>query len=88
MVSAASNLVYCGALASAQSHPIRALRLAGASESIAASAGAAATRLTSVMVERWMDKSRQELGARRSAVCVAEGRAMTRERAIEYALRG
>ncbi|HET6310461.1 MAG TPA: tetratricopeptide repeat protein [Candidatus Nitrosotalea sp.] len=87
-IPAASMLIYLGALASAQSHPVRALRLAGASASLAASAGAVTLRLTRAMVERWLDTSRRELGQRRSAACWAEGHAMTREHAIEYALNG
>ena len=59
----------------------------GASEA-AASAGAVATQLTRQMVERWLDTSRLELGPRRSAACLAEGSAMSWERAIEYALKG
>jgi hypothetical protein len=86
--SRASMLAYFGALAAAQSHSVRALRLAGASESLAASAGAVTLRLTRAMVERWLDKSRRDLGPKRSAACWAEGHAMTRERAIEYALKG
>ncbi len=86
-IPASSILLYCGALAAAQSEPGRAMHLAGASESLAASAGAAPSRLTRATVERWLDKSRRKLGAKRSAAFVAEGRAMTRERAIEYALR-
>jgi tetratricopeptide (TPR) repeat protein len=86
-IPTATALLYWAALAAAQSRPVRALHLAGASESIGASAGAASTRLTTAIVERWIDKSRRELGTKRSAGCVAEGRAMSRERAIDYALK-
>jgi len=87
-IPTATTLLYWAALAAAQSRPVRALHLAGASESLGASAGAALTRLTRGIVERWMDKSRRKLGTTRSADCVAEGRAMSRERAIDYALTG
>jgi predicted ATPase/DNA-binding CsgD family transcriptional regulator len=86
-IGLATPLMYFAALAAAQGHPSRALRLSGASEALAASAGGVATRLTRPLVERWLDKSRLELGVRRSAAYSAEGRAMSRERAVEYALK-
>jgi predicted ATPase len=86
-IGLATPLMYFAALAAAEGHPSRAVRLSGASEALAASAGAVATRLTRPLVERWLDKSRLELGPRRSAAYWAEGRAMSRERAIEYALK-
>jgi predicted ATPase/DNA-binding CsgD family transcriptional regulator len=81
-------LMYFAALAAAQSHTIRALRLAEASESLAESTGAVPIRLTRSIVEGWLDKSRLELGPERSAACRSEGHAMTRESAIKYALDG
>ncbi|MDQ2942507.1 MAG: tetratricopeptide repeat protein, partial [Candidatus Dormibacteraeota bacterium] len=84
----ATPLMYCAALAAAQSDPVRALHLAAASESLAESAGAAPIRLTKPIVERWLEQSRRAVGPKRSAACAAEGRAMTRERAIELALTG
>jgi predicted ATPase/DNA-binding CsgD family transcriptional regulator len=87
-IGLATPLMYFAALAAAQGDPSRALRLSGASEALAASAGAVATRLTRQVVERWLDKSRLELGPRQSAVYWAEGRGMSRERAIEYAVKG
>lgn len=87
-IPGATNLLYCGALAAAQSDPIRALRLVGASAVLAESAGAASARLTRPIVERWLDRSRSEVGPERSAEFIAEGRAMSRERAFEYALHG
>jgi len=86
-IGLATPLMYFAALAAAQGHPSRALRLSGASEALAASAGAVATRLTRPLVEMWLDKSRLELGPRRSATCRSEGRAMSRERAVAYALK-
>jgi predicted ATPase/DNA-binding CsgD family transcriptional regulator len=85
-IGVATPIMYFAALAAAQSHPTRALHLAGASEALAASAGAAPTRLTRPVVERWLERSRGALGPNRSAACWAEGRAMGREGAIEYAL--
>ncbi len=87
-IGLATPLMYFAALAAAQGHPSRAVRLSGASEALAASAGGVATRLTRPLVDRWLDKSRRELGPRRSAAYAAEGRAMSRERAVEYALKG
>jgi len=86
-IGLATPLMYFAALAAAQGHPSRALRLSGAAEALAASAGAVATRLTRPLVELWLDKSRIELGQRRSATYRAEGRAMSRERAVAYALK-
>lgn len=86
-IGLATPLMYFATLAAAQGHPTRALRLSGASEALAASAGAVATRLTRPLVELWLDKSRMALGQRRSATYRAEGRAMSRERAVAYALK-
>ncbi len=86
-IGLATPLMYFAALAAAQGHPSRALRLSGASEALATSAGGVATRLTRPLVERWLDKSRLDLGPKRSAAYSAQGRAMSRERAIEYALK-
>ena len=85
-IGVATPLMYFAALAAAQSHPAEALRLASASEALAASAGAVPTRLTRPLVKRWLDQSRRIVGPKRSAAYSAEGRAMSRERAIEYAL--
>jgi predicted ATPase/DNA-binding CsgD family transcriptional regulator len=87
-IPTSSTLLFYGVLAAAQSQPIRALRLEGASESLEVSVGAVRTRLTTSIVERWLDKSRGALGVKRSTSCVAEGRAMTLERATDYALKG
>jgi predicted ATPase/DNA-binding CsgD family transcriptional regulator len=87
-IGLATPLMYFAALAAAEGHPSRALRLSGASDALAASVGGVATQLTRPLVERWLDKSRQDLGPRRSAAYCAEGRAMSRERAIAYALKG
>lgn len=88
IIGVATPLMYFAALAAAEPDSVRALRLAGASEALAESAGAAPIRLTRPIVERWLDRSRQEVGPERSAAFQAEGRAMSRERAIEYALKG
>ena len=85
-IGVATPLMYFAALAAAQSYPTDALRIAGASEALAASAGAVPTRLTRPLVKRWLDQSRRALGPKRSASCWADGRAMGLERAIEYAL--
>jgi predicted ATPase/DNA-binding CsgD family transcriptional regulator len=84
----ATTLMYFAALAAAQSHPVRALHIAGSSQSLGESTGGTPIRITRPVVQRWLDRSRRALGPTRSAACWAEGRAMTRERAIEYALKG
>ena len=79
-----SSFMFLGVLAAAQSNPMRALRLAGASESL--SEPRDPMRLSKPLVERWLKPIRRELGVERSAVWLAEGRAMPRERATDYAL--
>jgi predicted ATPase/DNA-binding CsgD family transcriptional regulator len=73
-------------LAAAQSHSIRALRLAGAAEALYEPVSSARFSIEKPGLERRLERSRHELGPERSAVCWAEGRAMSQERAIEYAL--
>lgn len=87
-IALATSLMYFAVLAAAQQDPIRALRLAGASEALAEFAGAAPIRLTRPMVEPWLDRSRRTAGPERSAALREEGRAMSRQRAVEYALKG
>jgi predicted ATPase/DNA-binding CsgD family transcriptional regulator len=84
----ATPLMYFAALAAARSQPVRALHLAAASEALGESAGAAPVRLTKPIVEQLLEESRRKLGPGRSAACEEEGRAMTRDHAIEYALKG
>jgi non-specific serine/threonine protein kinase len=81
-----ATIRYFAALAAASSQPARALYLGGASESLAESMAVAPIRMMRPLVHRWLEQSREELGDDRAATCWAEGRAMTRDRAIEYAL--
>jgi non-specific serine/threonine protein kinase len=83
----ATNLMYFAALAAARSDALRAGRLGGAAESLAESAGAAPVNLTKPVVGRWLDQSRRTIGSALWATCWAEGRAMSGDRAIEYALK-
>lgn len=85
-IGVATPLMYFAVLAATQLDPTRALRLSAASQALAESAGAAPIRLTRPIVEHWLDQSRTELGAERSAACSAEGRGMSWARAIDYAL--
>ena len=85
-IGVATPLMYFAALAAAQGQAMRALRLAGASQALAESAGAAPIRLTRPIVDRWLDLSRSELGPEESAACLAEGRGMSWQNAIDYAL--
>jgi predicted ATPase/DNA-binding CsgD family transcriptional regulator len=87
-IGVATPLMYFAVLAAARMDPIRALRLSGAAEALAESAGAAPIRLTRPIVEQWLDRSRKELGPERSATSLIEGRAMSWEAAIDYALNG
>jgi len=87
-IGLATSLMYFAVLAAAESDAPRALRLAGASEALAESAGAAPIRLTRPIVERWLDRSRSEAGPQRAVALREEGRAMSRDRAIEFALKG
>jgi predicted ATPase/DNA-binding CsgD family transcriptional regulator len=79
-------LINLAQLASAQSLSTRALRLAGAAEALYEPVSSARFSLEKPRLERRLERSRHELGPERSAVCWAEGRAMSQERAIEYAL--
>jgi predicted ATPase/DNA-binding CsgD family transcriptional regulator len=82
----ARALMNLAELAAAQSHSIRALRLAGAAEVLYEPVSSGRFSLERPGLERRLERSRHELGRERSAVCWAEGRAMSQERAIEYAL--
>lgn len=66
-IGIATTVIYFAALAAAQSGSVRALRLASAAESLAESAGAAPIRMTRPVVERCLERSRNELGPTRSA---------------------
>jgi predicted ATPase/DNA-binding CsgD family transcriptional regulator len=85
-VGVATPLMYFAALAAADGDSTRAMRLAGASQALAESAGAAPIRLTRPIVDRWLDLARNELGTEQSAAAMAEGRAMSWQAAIDYAL--
>ena len=76
------------ALAAAKSDLARAMRLIGASELLSESAGIGPFRFNKAPVERWLDKSRQLLSPEQTTAYIAEGRAMSKEEAIEYALKG
>jgi hypothetical protein len=84
----ATTLMYFAALAAAQSDQTRALHLSGASELLAESTGGAPAQLSKPLVDRWLNLCREELGPELSAAAWAEGRAMSRDRAIEDALKG
>jgi predicted ATPase/DNA-binding CsgD family transcriptional regulator len=87
-IGVASSFTFLAVLAAAESNPIRAMRLAGASETLSEPLALDPIRLSKPLVERWLEPIRQELGPERSTVWLAEGRAMPEEDAIEYALRG
>ncbi len=83
-----ATIRYFAALAAANSQPARALHLGGASESLSESLAVAPIRMMRPIVHRWLEQSRRELGHERAAACWAEGRAMTQDHAIDYALNG
>ncbi|HEX6509642.1 MAG TPA: LuxR C-terminal-related transcriptional regulator [Chloroflexota bacterium] len=76
------------ALAAAQSDPGRALRLVGASQLLSESIGIGPFRFNRAPVERWVETSRRQLSPEQTAAFLAEGRAMSKEQALEYALEG
>jgi non-specific serine/threonine protein kinase len=82
----AQALIDLAALAAAQSDSIRTLHLAGAAEAIFESLASTRFSLEEPLMERWLEKSRRELGHAEAATCWAEGRAMSPDRAIAYAL--
>jgi non-specific serine/threonine protein kinase len=82
----ARALTDLAALAAAQSHSTRALRLAGAAEALYESLASARFSLEQPMMDRWLERSRQEVGSEQAAAFWAEGRAMTQGRAVDYAL--
>jgi predicted ATPase/DNA-binding CsgD family transcriptional regulator len=88
MYGVISVLVGFAALASAESDPTRALRLMGASELLLESIGISLFQFNRAPVERWIAKSRQELRPEQATAYLAEGRAMSKDEAIEYALNG
>jgi hypothetical protein len=92
-----SALVSFAALAAKQSHPARAVRLAAASDLILETVAPDASESVKPRIlgpavfasdrrGSWLEKSQNELGPERSAKCWAEGRSMSRDRAVEYAL--
>ena len=87
-IGVVGTLMFLAVLAAAQSNPVRALRLAGASESLSEPLAHDPLRVSKPLVERWLEPIRQELGPERSTIWLAEGRAMPEEHAIEYALTG
>ena len=76
------------ALAAAQSDPARAFRLIGASDLLQESMGIGLVRFNRAVVERWLDKSRQQCSPEQTTTYLAEGRALSKDEAIEYALKG
>lgn len=87
-IGVVSTFTFLAVLAAAQSNPMRAMRLAGASESLSGQLALDRLRMSQPLVERWLEPIRPGLGPERSIVWLAEGRAMPHERAVEYALTG
>ena len=74
------------ALAAAQGQPERALRLAGAAAALREAIGAPLPPTYQAELERHLETAQQALGEQASATALADGRAMTMEQAIAYAL--
>ena len=85
-IGLASTIRYFAALAAAQSQPSRALRLAGASETLAEAFDVPPVRSMEPLIQRHLEQSRRDVGAERAAKYRTEGRAMPRDKAIDYAL--
>jgi hypothetical protein len=62
------------------------MRLIGASEALSESLGIGAVRFNKAPVERWLAKCRGELTQVEVETYLAEGRDLSTEAAIEYAL--
>ena len=75
-----------GVLAVAQSEPERALRLAAAAAVLREAISAPRSPSDQTGLERMLEPARQALGEASSALAWAEGRALTLEQAIAYAL--
>jgi len=74
------------ALAAAQGQPERALHLAGAAAALRETIGAPLPPTEQEEFERHLEMARQTLDEEAAAKALANGRAMTLEQAIEYAL--
>jgi predicted ATPase/DNA-binding XRE family transcriptional regulator len=77
-----------GYAAAAQSQAERALRLVGAVSAMHETMGVAMAPVRLVEMERWLAPCREALGDAVASAAWAEGHAMTREEAIDYALSG
>jgi non-specific serine/threonine protein kinase len=73
-------------LATVQAQPQDALRLAGAAAALRESIGAPLSPADRIELERHLETARRASGEEASAQALADGRAMTLEQAIEYAL--
>ena len=75
-------------LASAGGNSARAMRLIGAADALSESIGIDALRFNKAPVERWLEKSREELHHDEAGTYRSEGRTWTTEQALAYALNG
>ena len=85
-IGIASGLAGCAALAQERGHFVRAARLYGAVEAVRASAGVGLAPVAGTECERNIAALRTRLDEATFAIAWSEGRAMTGEAAVAYAL--
>jgi tetratricopeptide (TPR) repeat protein len=81
-----SSLADLACLAVAQGQPERALRLAGAVDTLRVTFGMLLQPTERATFERWLARGRQAMGDEAAAAAWAEGRAMTPRQAVAFAL--
>jgi len=74
-------------LAAAQSQPARALRLTGAAAALREAISTPLSPAEQARLDRWLEPTRQALSEEAQKAAWEEGRAMTMEQAITYALK-
>ncbi|OGG46571.1 MAG: hypothetical protein A3F84_18045 [Candidatus Handelsmanbacteria bacterium RIFCSPLOWO2_12_FULL_64_10] len=83
----ATSIEAFAGLAAAQGEPGRALRLTGAAAALREVISVPLSSADQSRMERWLEPARQALSEEARAAAWAEGRTMTQEQAIAYALR-
>ena len=84
-IELARTLEACAILAMVRTHAQRALRLAGAAQTLRAATGAVRAREAAEALARWLEVAREAVGEERAAAIEAEGGELTPEQAIELA---
>jgi tetratricopeptide (TPR) repeat protein len=76
------------ALAAAENQPVRAAQLIGAAEALRDAVGAALSDMERAAYDRHFERGREQLGASAWATHVQDGRALSMDSAVAYALDG